>query len=247
MSPATKIFSILAVVFLTTLSLGINAVSLQVARFTVFISAIYLFVISLRTRERLWTAFFIAVTVIFNPIKEILSLSRNQWRVLDLLIIAGVALFFYRYYDGYRKGSSFERFISSLFPENEWVIEDWTKDKSKRLRRQVESDKNPDLTVRNIKTGRRVAIECKFRSRPWINKFGIAGIAWNAYSHDSYKYYGDKEDVPVKVVFGLGGNPKSPERIFLVPLEKLEEFKGKNIPLKYLENFEKSIKSQLAL
>jgi hypothetical protein len=247
MSPAAKIFSILAVVFLTALSLGINAVSLEVAKFTVFISAIYLFAVSLRTRERLWAALFVAIAVIFNPAKEILKLSGDQWRVLDLLIIAGVALFFYRYYDGYRKGSNFEKFVLSLFPENEWVIEDWTKDKSRRLRRQVESDKNPDLTVRSVKTGRRVAIECKFRSRPWINKFGITGISWNAYSHDSYKRYGEKENISVKVVFGLGGNPKSPERIFMVPLEKLEEFRGKNIPLKFLVNFEQSIKAQLAL
>lgn len=247
MSPATKIFSLIAVVFLTMLSLGIDGISLQTARLIVFISAIYLMVVSLRTRERLWTALFVAVAVIFNPAREILNLSRNQWRVLDLFIIAGFALFFYRYYDGYRKGSAFEKFVSSLLPENEWIIEDWTKDKSKRLQRQVESDKNPDLTVRNKITGERIAIECKFRSRPWMNKFGINGISWNSYNHDCYKRYGEKERIPVKVIFGLGGNPKSPEKIFVAPLEGLEQFKGKNIPLNYLERFEKNIKAHLVL
>ncbi|HUX35963.1 MAG TPA: DUF6804 family protein [Candidatus Paceibacterota bacterium] len=244
MSPATKIFSLVAVVFLTMLALGIDTVGLQTARLIVFISAIYLIVSSFRTKERLWMALFIAIAIIFNPAKEILKLSRTQWRVLDLLIVAGFAIFFYRYYDGYKKGSKFEKFVSSLLPENEWVIEDWTKDKSKRLRRQVESDKNPDLTVRNKRTGERIAVECKFRSRPWTNKFGINGISWNAYNHDCYRRYGEKERIPVRVIFGLGGNPKSPEKIFVVPLEGLEQFKGKNIPLGYLGKFEKNIKTQ---
>lgn len=247
MSPATKIFSILAVVFLAALSLGMTGINLQTARLLVFISAIYLLIVSFRTNEQSWTIFFSVVAVLFNPVGEILMLPAAQWRILDLFIIAGFALFFYRYYDGYRKGADFEKFVVSLFPEEEWIIEDWTKDKSKRLRRRVESDKNPDLTFRNAKTGKRIAVECKFRSRPWTDKTGITGISWDAYNHDSYISYGEKESIPVAVVFGLGGNPKLPERIFLVPLEKLGGFKGRIIPLKYLENFEKSIKDHLSL
>lgn len=244
MSPSTKIFSIFAVVFLLALSLGINLINLQFAKFTVFISVFYLFIVSIKTSERLWSAFFIIAAIIFNPIQGIFKLPVIYWKSLDIFVALGILLFFYRYYDGYRKGSDFEKFISSLFPREEWVIEDWTKDKSKRLRREVESDMNPDLTIRNLKTGKRFAIECKFRSRPWINN-GITGIFWKAYNHDFYKKYGNRENVSVNVVFGLGGNAKSPKRIFLIPLEKLENYKGKVIPLHYLESFEKSIKAQL--
>lgn len=247
MPPATKIFSILAVALLAALSFGFSPINLGAARLLVFISAVYLLIAGIRGKEQFWTIFFAVVAVLFNPVHEVLYLSRNQWRIFDLLIAGGIALFFYRYYNGYAKGRAFEKFVLSMLPESEWVIEDWTKDKSKRLRRQVESDKNPDLTVRNKKTGERIAIECKFRSRTWVNKFGINGISWNPYSHEFYKRYGQKEGIPVKVVFGLGGNPKSPDKIFVVPLERLEEFKGKSIPLKVMENFETNTEARLAL
>lgn len=245
MSLGTKIFSFIAVVLLIVLSLGVKGINFSIANFIIFVCGIYLFVVSVRTRENLWAVFFLIVIFLFNPLKNIFDLSYDIRRMIDFVTAVGIALFFYRYYDSYGKGSLFEKFVIKLLPKEIWVIEDWTKDKSKSLKRYVESDMNPDITVRNIITNKRFAIECKFRSRFWTDKSGITGISWKYSNHDFYKKYRQKESISVKVVFGLGGNPKSPARIFVVPLENLEEYRGKVIPAQYLEKFEKNLKVPL--
>lgn len=247
MSLGTKIFSTLSVVVLFALSIGWKAgYILPVAKFVVFISVCYLAVVSHRTKERFWLLFFIVSAIIFNPIFSF-DFEYSVWRIIDALIAIGIAWFFRSYYDSYRKGWAFERFVASLFPKEAWVMEDWTKDKSHRLKRIVESDMNPDLTVRNISNGKRFAIECKFRSSFWTDSSGVTGISWKAHNHDFYKNYGEKENLPVKVIFGLGGNPKLPTRIFVVPLERLREYRGKIIPAQYLEKFEKNPKASIVL
>ena len=133
-----------------------------------------------------------------------------------------------------------------MFPPEAWVIEDWTKDKSRGLHREVESDRNPDLTVRSLNNNKRFAIECKFRSRFWTTKFGT-GIFWKAWNHDFYRRYGERENISVRVAFGVGGNPKSPGAVFIVPLEKIEEYKGKIIPAQYLQQFKKDPKNLIFL
>lgn len=246
MSIGTKIFTFLAVALLFCLALDITYINLYIAKLTISVSAIYLFVVAARTREKIWLIFFALTAIFLNPVYDVLKLTKTDWRIIDLVIAVGFILFFYRYYDSYRKGSNFEKFVANLFPPEMWVIEDWTKDKSRGLRRKVESDNNPDLTVRSLNNNKRYAIECKFRSRFWTTPSGT-GIFWNAKSHDFYKKYGEKEKISVRVVFGVGGNPKHPVRIFIVPLEKLEQYKGGIIPAQYIGQFEKNSKNPISL
>ncbi|MFA5841433.1 MAG: DUF6804 family protein [Candidatus Paceibacterota bacterium] len=247
MTLGTKVLSLISIVLLITLASGVLTMDFALAKFVVFISSCYLAVVAWRTKEKMWLVFFVAVALIFLPVIKLFSFSYAVWRTADAIVAAGFAFFIYRYYDGYRKGSAFEKFVASRLLPEEWAIEDWTKDKSRGLKRHVESDMNPDLTVRNVSTGKRFAVECKFRSRFWKDNEGITGIFWKAYNHDFYRNYGDKENIKVKIVFGVGGNPKNPSRLFVVPIESLEEYKGKNIPAQYLQKFEKDIKIPLTL
>ena len=196
MSLGTKTFTFLAIVFLFGLALDISYINLYVAKLTIFVSSIYLFVVAVRTREKIWLIFFATTALFLNPVYEVLQITKSNWRIVDLVIAIGFILFFYRYYDSYRKGSNFEKFVANLFPPDMWVIEDWTKDKSRGLRRKVESDNNPDLTVRSLNSNKRYAIECKFRSRFWTTPYGT-GISWSAWNHDFYKKYGEKENISV--------------------------------------------------
>lgn len=249
MSKGTKIFSVVSVALLLALALGWKSGGqLTLVKFIISISTLYLGVVSYRTKQYFWLLFFGFITVLFFPFQDIFSLSYIVWRIIDLIVAVGVTLFFYLYYDSYRKGANFEKFIISLFPQELWVIEDLTKDKSKILNREVESDRNPDITVRSLNNNKRFAIECKFRSRFWDNGGkSAAGISWRARNHDSYKKYGEKENIPVRIIFGVGGNPKHPSRIFVVPIEKIEEYKGKIIPAQYLSQFERNPKMPISL
>lgn len=246
MTLGTKILSFISILLLAVFAFGILPAGSPFPKLVVFISACYLSVVAYRTKERPWFLFFVVVAILFVPLLRFFDFSDIAWRMIDVIIAAGFIFFIYRYYDGYRKGDLFENFVASLFPEEMWKIEDWAKNKSQHLDREVESDRRPDLTVRNLKTGKRLAIECKFRSRFWETKDGT-GVFWDKDKHDSYKDYGDREKIEVTVAFGVGGNAKSPNKLFLVPLRMLEEYKGKIIPAQYLQKFEKSIKAPVTI
>lgn len=246
MTLGTKILSLISVMLLAILALGFLSFDSVLPKIIVFISACYMSVVAYRTKERMWLLFFVVTAIVFIPYLRFFDFSDIAWRVLDVIAMAGFIFFIYRYYDGYRKGDAFESFVSSLFPKEEWKIEDWTKDMSRHLGREVESDRHPDLTLRSLKTGKRMAIECKFRSKFWETKEGT-GIFWDESNHDTYKAYGGREKIDVTVAFGLGGNAKSPNKLFLVPLRMLEEYKGKIVPAQYLQKFEKGVKAPLSL
>jgi hypothetical protein len=246
MTLGTKILSVISIVSLVALASGVFVVSLVLVKVVVFISSCYLAVVAYRTKEKFWLVFFAVVAVLFVPVGGFFGFPYWVWRTIDTIVAAGIILFIYRYYDSYRKGWAFERFVASRFPKEAWAIEDWTKDKSRGLKRDVESDRNPDLILRSLSTGERFAVECKFRSRFWTTKFGT-GIFWDKYRHGLYGDYGARENIKVKIAFGVGGNPKNPTKLFVVPIESLEEYKGKIIPAQYLQRFEKDLKAVMVL
>ncbi|MDP3763711.1 MAG: hypothetical protein Q8Q92_03630, partial [bacterium] len=73
MSIGTKIFSLVSITLLIALALGVSAMNLSLAKFVVFLSACYLSVISYRTKERSWLAFFVVTAVLFNPLRGLFS------------------------------------------------------------------------------------------------------------------------------------------------------------------------------
>lgn len=125
--------------------------------------------------------------------------------------------------DTYKQmGDDFENYVANLFNPKYFNIENWTGDTSKRAGVYVKSDSNPDFTLsykgRGKHNGSRFAVECKFRSKPFKNKVGIATDA----QLRRYLLYSKKNDIPVFIVVGLGGKPQAPERMFCIPLEEVE-------------------------
>ena len=162
----------------------------------------------------------IVLGLIFNPIVP-LYLPRHIWVILDILSLAGVVYFTYWSTNAYEKGARFEKYMTTLFPEPEFGVNDRTRDNSKFLNRHVESDGYPDLVFRNKKTGNLFAIECKWRGKWARNKNGELGIWWKPYQAERYAEYGKKFNIPVYVAFGIGGSPEKPKEVYFLEADRL--------------------------
>jgi len=162
----------------------------------------------------------VALALLFNPLTP-LHLPRHIWVVLDLLSLAGMIYFTYWATNAYKKGARFERYVTTLFPEPEFVIHDRTRDNAKFLDRHVESDGCPDLVFRNKKTGKLFAVECKWRGKWAYNKNGGLGIWWKPYQAERYAAYGKESGMPVFVAFGIGGTPEKPKEVYFLEADRL--------------------------
>jgi hypothetical protein len=116
------------------------------------------------------------------------------------------------------KGNDFERYVVNLFDERYFSIVDWTSDISRKHDRLVESDGNPDLTVRyNYKDRNELfCVECKYRSGFYNGKLHWA----KPYQMERYQRYARERGLPFFVVIGLGGKPDNPDFLFCIPLEE---------------------------
>ena len=162
----------------------------------------------------------VALGIIFNPITS-LHLPRHIWVVIDILSLAGMVYFTYWATNSYKKGARFEQYVTTLFPEPDFVIQDRTRDNSKFLGRHVESDGHPDLIFRSIKTGKTFAVECKWRGKWARNKNGELGIQWKPYQAERYAAYGKEFNMPVFVAFGIGGTPEKPAEVYFLEADRL--------------------------
>lgn len=138
----------------------------------------------------------------------------------------------------YAKGFEFEKYVISLFNEENWAIERVSSDVSEAVGRYVHSDSWPDLTIKNRRTGRRFSIECKYRSNFCTHR-DCKQIRW-AEEHQirSYNKFQNKENHLVYVIIGVGSAPSKPERLFLLPLNSLRQPFVKE---DYLSDFELSL------
>ena len=169
---------------------------------------------SLNTGKKLaiWNKVFIAVTPLFSAIAFYFGLmfyKRRQY-----------------------KGISFEGYVENLFNKQEWRIAE--SNAYRKLGRWVESYSNPDFVFIHRKTNKRIAVECKYKSvsRKEDNRF-----FW-AYEDqiENYQNFSTKEKIPVFAVIGIGGRPRNPKQMFLVPLNKI---KYPDVKMDYLQKFER--------
>ncbi len=140
----------------------------------------------------------------------------------------------------YEMGIRFESYIMSLFNKNDWSIVDYTKDLSKKFDRRVESDSDPDFTIRHKITDNIVSIECKYRSKTVYIGSGY-GVQWaESYQIRNYNEFSKRTKYPVFIAIGIEGSPSNPEKIFILPLSCLKDpFVG----IKYLEKFKRNSKN----
>ena len=205
--------------FLVVAALGIYT-NFYVLKFGIMLGFFVLAPLSFLMGYRLLAAVGIVLGLIFNPIVPI-YLPRHIWVILDILSLAGVVYFTYWSTNAYKKGTRFEQYVTTLFPEPDFVILDRTRDVSKFSNRRVESDMHPDLVFRNRKSGKSFAVECKWRGQ-WARGYhGDLGLWWNRWQSERYVAYEKESGIPVFVAFGIGGSPEKPKEVYFLKLDSL--------------------------
>ena len=129
-----------------------------------------------------------------------------------------------------KMGRDFEKFMITRFSKHEYQLIEWRSDKYIHGWGGPSSSRAPDLLLEHIPTRNRFAIECKYRSH-----IKGTGFRWARPDQlDNYRNYQTKENVPVYVAIGIGGNPQAPNSLFIVRLERM---KFPDVMLHYLEQF----------
>ncbi len=125
------------------------------------------------------------------------------------------------------KGKQFENFVISKFDLSFFDFKDARTD---RYVNGVypESNTYPDLLFQCKRGSRdKLAIECKFRSNWKMSENGSRYVRWSYKAQvERYKRYEMTQGAKVFVVLGLGGEPRNPREIFIVPLQYLAENEG---------------------
>src|SRR3989344_7061357 len=162
----------------------------------------------------------VLLALLFNPFIPIV-LPRHIWVIIDIVVFAGIVYYTYWTTNPYWKGTRFEQYVSTLFPEPNFVVVDRTRDVSKFLDRRVESDMHPDFIFRNQKTGKNFAIECKWRGKWAYNKNGEIGIWWNRSQGERYAAYGKGAGILVFIALGIGGSHEKPKEVYFLEADRL--------------------------
>ena len=206
-------------VLLIVAALGIST-NFNALRFGITIGLFVLAALSLLLGYKEASLIGFLLGLLFNPVVSV-HLPRHIWVIIDILSLAGIVYFTYWATNPYWKGTRFEQYVSTLFPEPEFVIHDRTRDVSKFLNRRVESDSHPDFVFRNQKTGKPFAVECKWRGRWAQGKSGELGLWWNLAQGERYLAYEKESGIPVFVAFGIGGSPEKPNEVYFLELDRL--------------------------
>ena len=139
----------------------------------------------------------------------------------------------------FEEGKQFERYVAHLF-KNYYTIEDWTQDISDKTKGFfVESNLNPDLTIRYNYTQERFAVECKWRASSFYsalhNEKAIQVASEEQLSR--YQKFSENKGIPVFIVLGVGGTPDSPLEVYSIPLNKITSIE---MPISSLIQFKRS-------
>lgn len=170
---------------------------------------------------------------------------RRRALVLAILIpLFSLGAFGLGYHIFYRRrqkrGIEFESYVENSFSRDVWEIEQ--KNTFRKLDRWVRSFANPDFVFVHRKTGKRLAVECKYKFSLPKNE---GRIFWaNEDQINNYQNFSHKEDIPVFVILGVGGSPKNPRKVFCVPLGQIKYPVAK---VEYLEKFERDPKKSFFL
>jgi len=120
---------------------------------------------------------------------------------------------------------------ANLVNEGQYKILEWTPDKGFESNIKVEANENPDLIVESPE-GEVLAIECKYRSDFYYRRQkNVKEISWaKLYQMIRYINFSKNKPMPVWVALGLGGESRSPNYHYLVPIEKMSGYSRKEDP-----------------
>ncbi len=116
----------------------------------------------------------------------------------------------------YIKGEEFEEYVRKyIFPNDRYELIHKTHSYIDNKKEYIGSSVYPDFLFRCRKTGRKFYVEAKFRSGFYGDK-----VVW-AKPYQLKRYQEINEKTPVFVCLGLGGKPKDPYYVFIIPISKL--------------------------
>lgn len=230
-----KILIVCSVILLLLTVIGVND-SFGLLKWGMLGILLILAALCFSSRRYYWGTVFIIFALLFNPWFHP-KFTGAEWVLTDILLSATLIFWFFDYFQNYHKGLLFERLVQNKFPEDKYVLVNATKDLHKKLRRFVESDASPDFVFREKSTGDEFAVECKYRSNYAIGKRSDKGIWWKKSQGERYQRYAQKNNTPVYIAIGIGGNPKSPELISFIPLEIIQKQYYHFIPEKALGQY----------
>jgi len=117
----------------------------------------------------------------------------------------------------FKKGEAFEKYLAEyIFPEDQYILCHQTHDYNKNQERFVESSKLPDLKFRAIGSKKEFYVEAKYRSSFLGNK-----LEW-AQEYQFKRYKQINRETPVFIAIGVGGEPNSPESLYIIPVSKIK-------------------------
>ena len=122
--------------------------------------------------------------------------------------------------DNYDKGVEFEKFVVKKFVPKYFIVKEWVGDKYVDGV-YAESTQHPDLLMEFIgyKQNIQFAVECKWRQ----NSFND-GIAFSTVEQlERYRKFAKERQLSVFMALGLGGKAESPDRLYIVPLDKISK------------------------
>ena len=94
----------------------------------------------------------------------------------------------------------------------------------------IEDSEEPDFKFRVIRTGKAFWVEAKYRSRYYEDKV-------DCYKPLQLKRYKEiDKKFPVYITLGLGGEPDSPDQVFLIPIRDIE-YSYSKLFLSFLKNY----------
>ncbi len=118
----------------------------------------------------------------------------------------------------FEKGRLFEEYVKSLFNPAGFNLKRWRKSEPQAVDTFNGELSYPDLEL--IFVGRKdrpFAVECK-----WRREFNKGRIKWaKDFQIAKYEEFQNKTAMPVFIAIGVGGTPKSPERLFVTSLVEL--------------------------
>lgn len=133
-----------------------------------------------------------------------------------------------------KKGDDFEKFIVQKFNKEYFNIKEWAGDKYVNGV-YAETTLNPDLRIefKIGTTSEEFSVECKWRNNATS---GVLNFA-TANQIKRYKKFEHEQKHSVFIAIGLGGEPSSPEKLYIIPLQDIDSGK---IPLNDLEHYSKN-------
>lgn len=115
--------------------------------------------------------------------------------------------------ESFRKGDDFEDYVREwIFPQEDYDIIHKTHDYSTNSGDYIEDTLEPDFLLRDRSNKKEFYVEAKFRSDYWKG-----AIEWS-YPKQLIRYKAIDKKRPLFIALGVGGEPDSPDEIFVFPV-----------------------------